>query len=137
MSKEGLLLLFCFIGFLNKKKLCLNYNLEVLQYFCWVKRDNSCCRYAGLFCTVLTGFAKGLDYRPGDKFKGTEYNHSWNAVYIDNNWYLVDSHWATRYLISEKNMPENLVCIYIYSSSMKPLCILSQGIRSLTLSITG
>lgn len=67
------------------------------------------CSYAGLFCTVLTGFAKGLDYRPGDKFKGTEYNHSWNAVYIDNNWYLVDSHWATRYLISEKNMPENLV----------------------------
>lgn len=114
MSKEGLLLLFCFIGFLNKKKLCLNYNLEVLQYFCWVKRDNSCCRYAGLFCTVLTGFAKGLDYRPGDKFKGTEYNHSWNAVYIDNNWYLVDSHWATRYLISEKNMPENLVCMRIH-----------------------
>ena len=66
-------------------------------------------RYAGLYCTVLTGFAKGLDYRPGDKFKGNEYNHSWNAVYIDDNWYLVDSHWATRYLISEKNMPENLV----------------------------
>ena len=68
------------------------------------------CRYAGLFCTVITGFAKGLDYRPGDKFKGSEYNHSWNAVYIDGHWYLVDSHWATRYLISEKNMPENLVC---------------------------
>lgn len=70
------------------------------------------CGFAGLYCTVLTGFAKGLDYRPGDKFKGTEYNHSWNAVYIDENWYLVDSHWATRYLISEKNMPENLVYEY-------------------------
>lgn len=70
------------------------------------------CGYAGLFCTVLTGFAKGLDYRPGDKFKGSEYNHSWNAVYIDGHWYLVDSHWATRYLISEKNMPENLVYEY-------------------------
>ena len=68
--------------------------------------------YAGLYCTVLTGFAKGLDYRPGDKFKGSEYNHSWNAVYIDGNWYLVDSHWATRYLISEKNMPENLVSYF-------------------------
>lgn len=58
---------------------------------------------------MLTGFAKGLDYRPGDKFKGTEFNHSWNAVYIDDNWYLVDSHWATRYLVSDKNVPENLV----------------------------
>lgn len=70
------------------------------------------CRFAGVHSIVLTGFAKGLDYRPGDKFKGSEYNHSWNAVLIDSNWYLVDSHWATRYLVSEKNMPENLVYEY-------------------------
>ncbi|XP_055889743.1 uncharacterized protein LOC106068552 [Biomphalaria glabrata] len=70
------------------------------------------CRFAGVHSIVLTGYAKGLDYRPGDKFKGNEYNHSWNAVLIDNNWYLVDSHWATRYLVSEKNMPENLVYEY-------------------------
>nr|KAG5714243.1 hypothetical protein BaRGS_018460 [Batillaria attramentaria] len=70
------------------------------------------CRFAGVTATVLTGFAKGLDYRPGDKFKGNEYNHSWNAVLIDSYWYLVDSHWATRYLVSEKNMPENLVYEY-------------------------
>ena len=69
----------------------------------------SCLSFAGVHSIVLTGFAKGLDYRPGDKFKGNEYNHSWNAVLIDSNWYLVDSHWATRYLVSEKNMPENLV----------------------------
>ncbi|BFY97405.1 hypothetical protein BsWGS_00445 [Bradybaena similaris] len=70
------------------------------------------CRFAGVNAVVLTGYAKGLDYRPGDKFKGNDYNHSWNAVLIDNNWYLVDSHWATRYLVSEKNMPENLVYEY-------------------------
>jgi hypothetical protein len=70
------------------------------------------CRFAGVQSIVLTGYAKGLDYRPGDKFKGNEYNHSWNAVLIDNNWYLVDCHWATRYLVSEKNMPENLVYEY-------------------------
>ncbi|KAK3603019.1 hypothetical protein CHS0354_037766 [Potamilus streckersoni] len=70
------------------------------------------CRFSGLQCVVLTGFAKGLDYRPGDKFKGTDYNHSWNAVYIDENWYLVDSHWATRYLVSERNKPEDLVYEY-------------------------
>lgn len=70
------------------------------------------CRFSGIHSIVLTGFAKGLDYRPGDQFKGNDYNHSWNAVLIDNNWYLVDSHWATRYLVSEKNMPENLVYEY-------------------------
>ena len=39
-------------------------------------------------------------------------NHSWNAVYIDGSWQLVDCHWATRYLQSERNVPENLVYEY-------------------------
>lgn len=69
------------------------------------------CGYSGLHCTVVTGLAKGLDYHPGDEFKGTNYNHSWNAVFIENNWYLVDSHWATRYLVAD-NQKENLVYEY-------------------------
>lgn len=51
------------------------------------------CGYAGLYCVVLTGYAKGKDFHPGDSFSG-ESNHSWNAVYIDNNWHLVDCKWA-------------------------------------------
>lgn len=51
------------------------------------------CSYAGLYCVVLTGYAKGRDFRPGDSFKG-ESNHSWNAVHIDDNWHLVDTKWA-------------------------------------------
>lgn len=51
------------------------------------------CGYAGLYCVVLTGYAKGKDFRPGDSFKG-ESNHSWNAVHIDDNWHLVDTKWA-------------------------------------------
>lgn len=89
---------------------------NILPYTSWVFLEMSLIsihRFAGLYCVVLTGFAKGLDYRPGDKFKGSEYNHSWNVVFIDDQWYLVDSHWATRYLISEKNMAENLVSIIL------------------------
>ncbi|XP_013408285.1 uncharacterized protein LOC106172195 isoform X2 [Lingula anatina] len=70
------------------------------------------CLYSGIHCVTLTGFAKGVDYRPGVKFAGGPYNHSWNAVYVDGSWQLVDSHWATRYLQSEKNSPENLVYEY-------------------------
>ena len=68
--------------------------------------------YAGLHCVTLSGWAKGVDYKPGAPITGTPANHSWNAVFIDGNWQLVDCHWATRYLQSERNTPENLVYEY-------------------------
>jgi hypothetical protein len=70
------------------------------------------CVYSGLHCVTLSGWAKGVDYKPGMPITSTPPNHSWNAVYIDGNWQLVDCHWATRYLQSERNTPENLVYEY-------------------------
>lgn len=61
---------------------------------------------------TLSGWAKGVDYRPGTPITSGPINHSWNAVHIDGSWQLVDSHWATRYLQSERNTPENLVYEY-------------------------
>ena len=68
--------------------------------------------YAGLFCMTISGWAKGVEYRPGAPLTSAPLNHSWNAVSIDGSWQLVDSHWATRYLQSEKNTPDNLVYEY-------------------------
>lgn len=61
---------------------------------------------------TISGWAKGVEYRPGAPITSGPINHSWNAVCIDGNWQLVDSHWATRYLQSEKNTPDNLVYEY-------------------------
>ena len=69
-------------------------------------------RYAGLQCVTISGWAKGVDYKPGAPITQTPLNHSWNAVHIDGNWQLVDSHWATRYLQNERNAPDNLVYEY-------------------------
>ena len=68
--------------------------------------------YSGLYCVTISGWAKGVEYRPGAPITSGPINHSWNAVCIDGNWQLVDSHWATRYLQSEKNTPDNLVYEY-------------------------
>lgn len=73
-------------------------------------------RYSGLHCVTISGWAKGVDYKPGMPISGTPANHSWNSIYIDGNWQLVDCHWATRYLTSERKKvqktPENLVYEY-------------------------
>ena len=79
----------------------------------FVRRDVLCLillfRNAGLACVTITGWAKGVDYRPGVAITSQPLNHSWNAVYIDGDWQLVDSHWGTRFLQSESNVAENLV----------------------------
>jgi hypothetical protein len=51
------------------------------------------CDYAGLRSAVITGFAKG-DYSRQPKFRC---NHTWNAVYIDSAWHLLDVTWASGY----------------------------------------
>ncbi|BHF57666.1 hypothetical protein SprV_0100060900 [Sparganum proliferum] len=70
------------------------------------------CTYAELHCVTVSGYAKGVDYFPGDRFQGLPPNHSWNVIYIQDSWQLVDAHWATRYLSSGKNLQENVVYEY-------------------------
>lgn len=52
--------------------------------------------YAGLHCKVICGKAKGKDYRPSDPCGADKYQHCWNAVCVDNNWFPVDTKWAAK-----------------------------------------
>lgn len=51
------------------------------------------CDYAGLRSAIISGFANG-DYSRQPKFRC---NHTWNAVYIDSGWHLLDVTWASGY----------------------------------------
>ena len=67
------------------------------------------CTYAGLHCKTLTGFAKGAEYKPGMKFApGQKGQHSWNAVFVNGTWQLVDCHWASRRLVGDKSSADNI-----------------------------
>lgn len=56
--------------------------------------------YAGLQSVVIHGYARTNDGRKSP-FKP---NHSWNAVMIDNKWYLLDVTWASGYIDSRSNI---------------------------------
>ena len=47
----------------------------------------------GISTENINGYAKGYEYKPGEKNEKT--NHEWNAVKIDNNYYLIDSTWGS------------------------------------------
>ncbi|XP_029472853.1 kyphoscoliosis peptidase-like isoform X2 [Rhinatrema bivittatum] len=66
-------------------------------------RRGICAGYSGLFeqmcsiiniqCMNIAGYAKGCSYRTGDSFAGNT-NHSWNAVYLEGGWHLLDCTWG-------------------------------------------
>lgn len=95
-------------------------------------------RYGGLHCVAISGYAKGIDYYPGDRFQGLLANHSWNAVYLKGSWQLVDAHWAARYLSSGVNMHDNVVYEYddfYFLMEPQQVCDLIVGISVLGLII--
>lgn len=47
---------------------------------------------AGLEIEVVSGYAKGYGYKPGQRIQGS--NHAWNALRIDDKWYLSDATWG-------------------------------------------
>jgi len=71
---------------------------QVLQNrvaFCdgYARLFSTLCSYAGIKSEVITGYAKtGFG---SDKFRS---NHTWNAVYIDSAWQLLDVTWASGYV---------------------------------------
>ena len=62
--------------------------------------------YAGLHSKIISGFAKGADYKPGQHFAPGANQHSWNAVYIYGTWCLIDAHWAARRIIGKQATSE-------------------------------
>ena len=90
-----------------------------------VLMNNCHCSYCGMHCVTLAGWAKGVDYKPGAPITSTPPNHSWNAVFIDGNWQLVDCHWATRYLQAERNTAESLVYEYVFCCLVPALLLVN------------
>jgi hypothetical protein len=58
------------------------------------------CDQAGIRCEIINGYARGDINRIGNNFRT---NHSWNAVQLDSNWYLVDVTWASGYFTYNSN----------------------------------
>lgn len=57
----------------------------------------SLCDHADIRSEIVTGYARSDMNRAEEKFSS---NHSWNAVYIDSAWYLLDVTWASGYSAS-------------------------------------
>lgn len=50
------------------------------------------CGYAGISCSMVDGYTKS---EPSQVGKMGIFNHSWNAIKIDGNYYFIDATWAS------------------------------------------
>jgi transglutaminase/protease-like cytokinesis protein 3 len=53
------------------------------------------CDYAGIRSEIIYGYARTNYGRTGKRFFS---NHTWNAVYFDSAWHLLDATWASGYV---------------------------------------
>ena len=57
------------------------------------------CEEAGFECRKIYGYSKGYGYSPGDQM--TEADHAWNAIHVEEKWYLMDVTWASGYGVTK------------------------------------
>lgn len=42
----------------------------------------------------MGGHGKGIGYKLGQSYQNTKANHMWNAVLLEDQWYLLDACWG-------------------------------------------
>ncbi|MVO09687.1 hypothetical protein GOQ30_11000 [Flavobacterium sp. TP390] len=65
----------------EKKTVCTGYAYLIQEM----------AQFAGLKCEIINGYGRTAEYNIK---KLTQPNHSWNAVYLNNKWYLCDATWS-------------------------------------------
>jgi len=53
------------------------------------------CDHAGMRSEIIMGYARNMNGRSGNRFA---VNHTWNTVYIDSTWHLLDVTWASGFV---------------------------------------
>lgn len=74
----------------NKKTMCTGYAYLL----------KTMCKIANITCVIVDGYGRNTSANIG---KLSIPNHSWNAVKLNNKWYLVDATWASGYTDLAKN----------------------------------
>ena len=69
-----------------KRAVCQGY-AELFKTFCDL---------SNIPCFIVSGYSKGYGYSSQKAITNTD--HAWNAVCIDNKWYLIDATWGAGYV---------------------------------------
>ena len=69
------------------------------------------CNAVHIECKKLSGYSKGYGFQIGQQ-SFTLTDHAWNAVHLEDHWYLVDSTWGQGHLNGNKRVEKQLSPFY-------------------------
>ncbi|TRY60405.1 hypothetical protein DNTS_026832 [Danionella cerebrum] len=52
------------------------------------------CREMGIECVSVSGYSKGIGYQARERQEEKASDHEWNAVFLDDQWWLLDACWG-------------------------------------------
>lgn len=52
------------------------------------------CREVGIQCEEVSGYSKGIGHWPGHRLADKPSDHMWNAVWVKEQWGLLDACWG-------------------------------------------
>lgn len=87
------------------KGLCEEYTLIFNEY----------CKLLNISSIRVDGYVKPFEFKENDKLQRA--NHTWNAVYLDQRWYICDLFWSTSTLDSKN----------VFKNKINPRYFLSEG----------
>ena len=73
------------------------------------------CDHIKIPCEKISGYSKGVGYEDDKKTNFSETDHAWNAVPIDEHWYLLDSTWGAGHLNPQNQFERELNTFYFLS----------------------
>ena len=88
--------------FKNKKTTCTGYAYLIKEL----------CFFANIDCKIINGYGRTAD---GNVESLDLVNHSWNAVKLDNKWYLCDATWASGYIFYKSYFIKDYINGYFLS----------------------
>jgi len=71
------------------------------------------CDLSNIPCEIISGYSKGFGYNP--KKLEQKKDHAWNAVQINDNWYLIDATWGAGHLNMNNKFEASFKSYYFFS----------------------
>lgn len=101
---------------INKKKtICYGY----------ARLFHDMCKIVNIESYIINGYSKGFGYVKNENFIKSD--HSWNSIYVDSNWVIIDPTWGSGYLYYDYSIKDKIKSVFNKNIGIKSKIVFKQN----------